>query len=96
MPQNLPSGLIKELENYIFNSSKLVAIKTYKEHTGCDLRHAKKVIDAMEAKLRQSHPDKLTFRVVSYEKKKNGCMKPLAIALCGLVAALALILIWQL
>jgi hypothetical protein len=66
------------IEAAIFAGKKIEAIKLYREASGAGLAEAKQAVEAMEASLRQQHPDKFTA------SRRGGCL--------GAVVALAVLL----
>ncbi len=72
MPE-LPEGLSDQVDGELFAGRKIHAIKLYREATDVGLREAKDAVDAREAELRASAPERFTARA------KGGCMTMLAL-----------------
>jgi hypothetical protein len=51
---------IDEIRQTIFAGQKINAIKLYRQATGCDLKHAKDVIEDLQDRLWQESPEKFT------------------------------------
>ena len=73
----------QSIEAAIFAGNKIEAIKLYREATGVGLAEAKQAVEAMEASLRQQHPEKFTA------SRKRGCMG--MVAVLGLVVGMMLL-----
>jgi ribosomal protein L7/L12 len=73
------------IEAAIFAGNKIEAIKLYREATGVGLAEAKQAVEAMEASLRQKHPEKFTA------SRKKGCVG--VVAVFGLVLGVMLLLV---
>ena len=79
------------IEAAIFAGNKIEAMKLYREATGVGLAEAKEAVEAMEASLRQRHPEKFTA------SQKRGCMGVLVCAafLLGTIVCLTAVLAWS-
>jgi hypothetical protein len=73
------------IETAIFAGNKIEAIKLHREATDVGLAEAKQAVEAMEASLRQQHPEKFTA------SRKRGCMG--MVAVLGLVVGMMLLAI---
>jgi hypothetical protein len=51
---------IDEVKNWIFADKKIDAIKAYRMATGCDLKHAKDVVEDLQQRLYQESPEKFS------------------------------------
>jgi len=84
MSQNLTSEQRTQIDSLIFAGQKIQAIKALRDAANADLLAAKQVVEAREAQLRQSDPEKFTA-------KKSGCAAVLLffIAMALLVCRMA-------
>ena len=60
---------LARLTDALFAGQKIEAIKIYRERTGCGLKEAKVEIEALEANLREQHPEKFPAQ----RKAGGGC-----------------------
>jgi hypothetical protein len=76
MPPELSEAQQEQIEAELFAGTKIQAIKTYRAVTGSDLRAAKAAVEAIEADLRATSPEKFTIPA-----SKAGCLPMLLLFL---------------
>lgn len=67
----LSDELLGRLSDAIFQGRKIDAIKIHREATGMGLKESKGEVEAIEARLRQSHPEKFAL---SRPDGGSGCL----------------------
>ena len=71
---NLSDQQVREVTDHLLAGRKIAAVKVYREATGVGLKEAKESVEALEASLREKHPDK-------FPAAKAGCGAMIAIGL---------------
>lgn len=81
----MPEDLHEQIKEALFNGRKIDAIKMYRQVSRDGLKESKDFIEALEAELRDSSPEKFTV-----PPGKKGCGTAVVCALLIVVAAAAL------
>lgn len=71
MATPLSDEILGRLSDAIFQGRKIDAIKIHREATGMGLKESKDEVEAIEAELRQSHPEKFAL---SRPDAGSGCL----------------------
>ena len=74
MHENLTESKLHEIQNCLFERSKIQAIKLYKEATGEGLKESKEAVERLDEELKSKSPELYKVGPAS-----SGCMSVLAL-----------------